>query len=160
MVFSMCSAHCKFFSLWVFPVWVFHFLWADKILYGSEIFSLKSRDFRWGFSRYCLDFASYYARAPIPLHLILTRGVTLGKCCHADNSYIFQHGNIVMGFRFHVNWKDERLLFRWSRFMFPCHANCLIESWVWLLFVNPLHSILTRGVILGEYCHADNSNIS
>ena len=46
MVISMCNAHCKFFLLWVFPVWAFHFYGRIKsytILFGfCQLFCTRS----------------------------------------------------------------------------------------------------------------------
>ena len=123
-----------------FPAWEycggffrFHVNWKDKrLLFLNFVFHvslsciLQLLDWIMGLVVNC----------PNPLHPILTWDVTLGEYCHADNSNISQHGNIMVGFRFHANWKDERPLFLEFRIMFPCHAHCvcLTESWVW--FVN------------------------
>ena len=47
---------------------VISFLWADKILYGSEILFLKSRDFQWFFFHdFVLEFVSHRTRTPTPV---------------------------------------------------------------------------------------------
>ena len=46
---------------------VISFLWADKILYGSEILFLKSRDFQWFFHDFVLEFVSHRAHTPTPV---------------------------------------------------------------------------------------------
>ena len=113
-------------------------LWADKILYGSEILFLEVARLSMVFSRFCFRICQSSCAHSNPHHPILTRGVILGECCHADSSYIFRHGNIVAGFRFHANLLDKRVSYSLNFvFMFSCHAHrgCLTESWVWLLIV-------------------------
>ena len=67
---------------------VISFLWADKILYGSEILFLEVARLSMGFSRFCFGICQSSCAHSNPRHPILTRGVTLGERCHADSSNI------------------------------------------------------------------------
>ena len=117
---------------------VISFLWADKILYGSEILFLKSRDFQWVFFTILFWNLSVIVRALQPPSPHLNARRYFGRTLSRRQFEYFRHGNIVVGFRFHVNLEDELVFYSLNFvFMFPCHAHCgcLTESWVWLLIV-------------------------
>ena len=136
MVISMCKAHCKFFLCECFLFGYFIFYGRIKSYTGLKYFPWSHATFG-GFFTILFGFCQLFCTRSNPPSSHLNARRYFGRmlsCRQFRNSNISQHGNIVIGFRFHVNWKDERLLFRWSCFMVPWSRKLL--DWIMGLVVN------------------------
>ena len=148
-----------------FPAWEY----CDRISFSRELKKDERLLFRWSrfmvpWSRKLLDWIMGLVVncQPPPFHLNARRYFGRILSCR-QFEYLLAweycggfscHGIETTGVFYSLNFV----------FMIPGHALGGADGIMGLAFitliVNPLHSILTRGVFLGEYCHADNSNIS